>query len=249
MIRTWKILPRFFLQQICVSLIRSLDFYCMGAPQCVQKNTLLFSSDLGSSTFIFLNRKFEQRRIVITNKEIFIALVNEEVTRELIPLLEIITVEEQGGKDEDPAVDPDGTTSTLTHSRSLRLQPAKSNGRLDSADDAVASTSFATARHADTIKIITKEDGYNAGRSYFLQISSHTTRLQVIGLLNKHISLLRRKAEARSKFKRSQDSVKRVINSSTFQALSALLIVAVPPPPAQKSQQRPHPMKASRPRP
>jgi hypothetical protein len=195
------------------------------------KDILLFSSDIGSSTIVFFNRKFEQRRIVITNKEIFIALVNEEVTRELIPLLEIISVEEQGGKDEDPAVDPDGSVSTPTRSRSLRLQPSKSNSRIDPADDAGASTSFATVRHADTIKIITKEDGYNAGRSYFLQVSSRTTRLQIMGLLNKHISQMRKKAEARSKFKQSQDSVKRIINSSAFQAVSALLIVAVTPPP------------------
>jgi hypothetical protein len=162
------------------------------------------------------------RRIVITNKELFIALVNDEVTRELIPLLEIISVEEQGGKDESLAAELD--THKLMFGQSFR-----SNGRSDTAEDVTASTSLATSRHADTIKIMTKEGGYNAGRAYYLQASSHATRLQIIGLLNKYISHLQRNAEVRSKFKQSQDSVKRVINSSAFQLASSLLIVAVTP--------------------
>jgi hypothetical protein len=184
---------------------------------------------LSHSPFNSINRKFEKRRIVITSKEIFIALVDDEVTRELIPLLEIISVEEQGSKEEGNAVEPEGPAN-LSRSRSLRGPSLKPSGRADSADDAAASTSFATARHADIIKIVTKEDGYNAGRAYFLQVDTHSTRMQIVGLLNKYILQLRKKTEARSKFKQSQDSVKRVINSNAFQAASGLLIVAVTSP-------------------
>ena len=185
-------------------------------------------------------RRFETRRIVITSNELLIALVNDEVIRERIPLLEIISVEEQGRKDESPAAEPNASTPALARSRTMSGTSFKANGRADSADDSGMSTSFTTTRHADSIRIITKEGGYNAGRSYFLQASSRAMRMQIMGLLNKYISHTRRDAEVRSKFKQSQDSVKHVINSSAFQFTSSLLIVAV----TSQSPNQPHSMQA-----
>ncbi len=90
-------------------------------------------------------------------------------------------------------------------------------------------------RHA--LQIRTDTDGYNSGRTYYLQASSDEQCADLVGQLTKQVKVARKKALARTRFQKSQETVRRVYESAPCQALVATLIVAVSPrrPPAAPS--------------
>lgn len=116
------------------------------------------------------------RRIVITSKELYIALLEDEITRDLIPLCDVESVEEIG----EPQADHHGGAHNLSRGKSIRPPTSKQNGHADSADDGEnASKVFSNSRHANVLKITTIEGGYNAGRTYSLQAPSRESCAQV----------------------------------------------------------------------
>lgn len=77
----------------------------------------------------------------------------------------------------------------------------------------------------NAFRIRTKQDGYNAGRSYFFRMDGDLASLiQSIVLVSKAAA---RKANARPRWVFAQDSARYLYNSSWFQGVAAFLIIAV----------------------
>ncbi len=116
---------------------------------------------------LFQHSRFEKRRIVITTKELYIALLEDEITRDVIPLNEVVNLEELNN-DLPPENGAGGQAQAPVSQRSKSLRTAPLNSEV-----------FTMARHSNVIKISTIEGGYNAGRGYSLQAPSRETSAQV----------------------------------------------------------------------
>ena len=76
-------------------------------------------------------------------------------------------------------------------------------------------------------QIETTEDGYNAGRTYKIQMKSEKDFGAAVDDLAKLCRIARDKAESKSKFKKIQDRVSKVFDSDTVQGIFSVLIFAV----------------------
>ena len=93
---------------------------------------------------------------------------------------------------------------------------------------------LAQSRLSNVLQIKTAADGINSGRTYYMSTRSSPNAKECRQALVKQLSTqsrrARRKAEAKSRFRRSQDKVKAVQTSMPFQLCMAALIVAVSQP-------------------
>ena len=88
-----------------------------------------------------------------------------------------------------------------------------------------------TARlFVNALQIATVPDGYNSGRSYYLQAGSSQLKQEVSSQLQSLVYAARKKAEVQTHFGQAQASVRRVYVSKPFQYGAALLITAVRAP-------------------
>ena len=88
-----------------------------------------------------------------------------------------------------------------------------------------------TARlFVNALQIATVPDGYNSGRSYYLQAGSSQLKQEVSSQLQSLVYAARKKAEVQTHFGQAQASVRRVYVSKPFQYGAALLITAVREP-------------------
>ena len=104
-----------------------------------------------------------------------------------------------------------------------------------SAESESAYRSFlAQSRLSNVLQIKTAADGVNSGRTYYMSTRSSPNAKECRQALVKQLSTqskrARRKAEAKSRFRRSQDKVKAVQSSMPFQLCMAALIIAVSRP-------------------
>ncbi len=106
-------------------------------------------------------------------------------------------------------------------------QPAARQNRIKSAD--TVKTRF---RHA--LQLQTVEDGYNSGRTYYLQASSDERCKTVCDSIARHARRARRAADAQSRLRRAQRVVLAVYESAPFQSAIAVLILAVRAPRARE---------------
>jgi hypothetical protein len=90
------------------------------------------------------------------------------------------------------------------------------------------------ANLSNSLQIKTTLDGLNSGKTYYLSTRSSTdpeqTRLSVVLQLRAIVMSARRKAEAKSRFQKSQEKVQLVQSSLAFQLCMALLIMVVMQP-------------------
>ena len=85
-----------------------------------------------------------------------------------------------------------------------------------------------TARlFVNAFQVATIADGYNSGRSYYLQAESSDVKQRVITQLQALTESARKRAEVKSLFRKAQDRVRKVYVTRIFQTSAALLIVAV----------------------
>jgi hypothetical protein len=111
---------------------------------------------------------------------------------------------------------------------SARDQTGHMNLAQESENPASAHTTKGESANAKkTFLIETSEDGYNAGRMYILQVKTEKDFKAIIEDLTRLCKIAREKAEARSKFKKTQDRVSKIFNSNLVQGFFSLLIVAV----------------------
>jgi hypothetical protein len=73
----------------------------------------------------------------------------------------------------------------------------------------------------------THPEGYNSGRTYYLQAESKASCQDITRKLSQYSAAAQEKAHARSVFAQAQRKVDKVYRSTIFQTLIALLIVAV----------------------
>ena len=153
-----------------------LNWDCLSTGILVALNTNISTEDhIHIHTVTWYScRRYETRRIVITTKDLYIALCKDEITRDIIPLSEIVKIEELNTAKDDP---PEPASAPLAASRAKSIRPTqpKPNGNTETPEDNTTSMLFSTARHANVIKITTIQGGYNAGRSYSLQAPSSDT--------------------------------------------------------------------------
>jgi exonuclease VII small subunit len=89
---------------------------------------------------------------------------------------------------------------------------------------------------ADSSKVETKEmelmietslDGYNSGRTYYLQAETTALRQDIIKKISQYSTKAYEKAHAQSTLRRAQLRVRKVYQSLLFQRFTAFLIVSV----------------------
>jgi hypothetical protein len=134
---------------------------------------------------------WEERRIVYTKDEICIAFVGEDTVRDMVPLAEVLAVEELGSdyvKDiSDPRRTHTSISSTIPGSKLFHAR------------------SIHGIHHvATTIKLVTKEKGYNSGRTYYLQPKMQQESEHLVQELVRLTDIARKKAEGKTRFHNSQ---------------------------------------------
>ncbi len=77
------------------------------------------------------------------------------------------------------------------------------------------------------LMIETSADGYNSGRTYYLQAENQASRQDIMRKISYNSTLASEKAHAQSSFSRAQRRVLRVYRSEVFQKFVASLIVSV----------------------
>ena len=164
---------------------------------------LLFKICLNSVIKCYLARTYEQRRLIITKRNIFLGHQTKEQLIDYIPLEDVIGVDDMDGITEEE--DSDG----------------QHKGKVASLDKAASTIS--------AFQIRTDPLGYNCGRKYCMQAASDAHCAELLEFISDLAKKARHLKDLRTKtfFQRSQDRVKAVYSSVYFQTFSALLILMV----------------------
>ncbi len=116
--------------------------------------------------------------------------------------------------------------------RKQRLQSRKnsmfqhnSNNKMEAEEESDKNSTSKLIGNA--FQIATDTNGYNSGRSYYLQTASANQKQEIIAHLKTLATSARKKAEVKSLFRKTQDRVRAWYISRPFQSGAALLIVAV----------------------
>jgi hypothetical protein len=83
------------------------------------------------------------------------------------------------------------------------------------------------SKDANELMIETHPEGYNSGRTYYLQAESKAFCRQVVQQLNHYCKEAHERANAQTTFARAQHYVGKMYRSTIFQNLVAILIIAV----------------------
>ncbi len=147
---------------------------------------------------------WDRRRIVFTKKIITFSNVSDDSIIDIIPLHDITCIRD---------------TSILAEISADDI--SELNGTAGSSDDNTAISS------KNVFEIETSPAGYNSGRKYQIKAKSNLEFRAIHGDLTKLSTTAREEAEAKSKFKKSQDRVGKIYNSNPVQRFLAILIFAV----------------------
>jgi hypothetical protein len=175
---------------------------------------------------MFAYRLWQARRVVVTKDVISFALIGDDNEIDFVPLADVGSVEEMHGMDD---LESNQVPRRL---RDLKLMQSSMNavnfsgsGILDgNAEPRAENTS---QLFVNAFQIATIPNGYNSGRSYYLQAESSDLEHQVMTQLRTLATIARKKAEARSSFRKSQDRARAIYTAKPFQIGASLLIVAV----------------------
>ncbi len=107
---------------------------------------------------------------------------------------------------------------------SARDQTGHSNLELENENK---SSSVNSESAKNIFQIETTEDGYNAGRTYKIQVKSEMDFGAAVDDLSQLCRTARDRAKTKSKFKRIQDRVSKVYDSDSVQGIFSVLISAV----------------------
>ena len=83
------------------------------------------------------------------------------------------------------------------------------------------------AKEPLALQIATIAEGYNSGRPYYIQLENNQSLQILKNLLLKNSKAARKRAEARTTFRRIQYAVRKVYDSQPFQIFVASLIAGV----------------------
>ncbi len=144
--------------------------------------------------------------MVITERMIAFAHVNDEALVDKIPVDEIVSIE--------GVVNQRVTAEKIPVVKSANMMSSLKNLGIQS-DDVT-----------DTLRISTHSDGHNAGRDYFLRATSPTLCEELIGKLNEYSDAAKR-ADSSSRIAIFHQKLKMVYVSEKFQSIAAVLIILV----------------------
>lgn len=147
-------------------------------------------------------RSWDKRRIVFTKKIIAFANVNDDGVLDIVPLHEVKHVRDTSLQNEIMAEDDS------------QFDGSSENDN----DDTVKKNVF---------EIETIPEGYNSGRVYQIQAASAHDFRTLLNSLTNLSNTAREDAEAKSRFKKSQQRVGKVFNSNIIQRALAVLVFAV----------------------
>jgi hypothetical protein len=144
--------------------------------------------------------------MVIAKDMIYFALVDEDSVVDCIPLHEISQIKRMG---------LDGGTEQVHSTHAKSFFQGSSHLQLSS------------NLFFRTVRVDTHPDGYNSGRTYYLQASSDEELTRLNNLLTDYTKDARKRYEAKSVLERSQTKVRKFFHSPGFQCAAAFFILAV----------------------
>jgi hypothetical protein len=158
------------------------------------------------------------RRMVLTKKDLFLGLEEQDEIRDRIPLHEIDEVSFK----QDREADGDGAEAIKTPSDFGISGPRQATrGGLQKVK------TVSTYRFFNGFQIETVKDGFNSGRAYHAQAETKEECNLVVTTLKKYARLAKQANLNANRFERSQKLMLRLYSSFFFQALSAILILTV----------------------
>ena len=159
----------------------------------------------------------------MTKDVISFALIDDDDEIDFVPLAEVGSVEEMHGMEDLESSQGSRRFRDMKFSQSSIISPGSAvfDGN---ADQRAENTS---QLFVNAFQIFTVPDGYNSGRSYYLQAESSDLEHNVITQLRTLAISARKKAEARSSFRKTQDRARAIYTAKPFQIVASLLIVAV----------------------
>ena len=163
----------------------------------------------------FYLQEWQKRRLVCSRSKMYFCLPDEDVVRDSIPLEEIIAVEFMGN----------GKKARLSD-RSFSSVPSHIGSRESGVVNPFHQHDPTVTSH-ESFQIRTVENGYNSGRTYYIQVQPKNDLDATISMIKVLVNSARKKAEVASRYNRAKLVARSVYDSSTFQMLSALLIILV----------------------
>ncbi len=185
-----------------------------------------------------------------SDSRLFFALSGEDLVRDQIPLNEIKSVVimheskeleellstlgvDRPGRPSVSAVSSRRRSSNNTTRRASLIAAYMSLPTNSSfhEDDAAGSRTSALFK---AFQIHTIPNGFNSGRTYYLQAHSNSTCETIVQQLQAHAAAAHARGAKASRMMRAQAAFRKVHDSAPFQLLSALVIITVPPAPAPR---------------
>jgi voltage-gated sodium channel len=153
--------------------------------------------------------------LVLTKKDLFLGLEDQDEIRDHIPLHEVSLVSLK----QDRESDNDGAeTMKTTHD-------FKVSGEISQAKGLLKAKTIAAFRFFNGFQIETIQNGFNSGRTYHAQAETKEECNLIFTTLNKYVKLARQADRNATRFERSQKVLLRLYNSFVFQSICALLIL------------------------
>jgi hypothetical protein len=166
---------------------------------------------------------------VIWTKETFYICRDPKMV-DKIPLHEVLCVTEM--KDEIEGLRP--TSNRAIFSSGFGESRSKSDVHPEKPGDGFAQkqkTFSIQGNLSNILQIKTIADGFNSGRTYYFSTREGTnpelSRQKIIAKLSENVVKAQRKAEAKSRFQKSQEPIQRLQKSMLFQTAVAVLIMMV----------------------
>ena len=175
--------------------------------------------------------------------KLFFALRGEDLIRDQIPLEEIVSVDiMQESKDLEDLLSTLGTDlpgrasiGAIGAASNKNRRPSNKNKRSSIISNYISfPSSLNLLKTEDSIgispkafQIHTEPEGFNSGRTYYLQARTGQECEIIVEQLKKYAAVARAKGETASRIRRAQGHARLVHDSRTFQTLSALVIITV----------------------
>jgi hypothetical protein len=167
--------------------------------------------------------------MVWTQDLIFFAREADSTTVDTIPLNEILSVSAMSDTLSNGAKRSHSIMSIMSQDEDAMESALKTSEKRE--NDVVKlgrlSSSGLNGRLDRIFQIKTIAEGFNSGRTYYLEAESVPTRRSIVPQLDAAIKSSKQRAEARSVFERLQGRVKGIYNSNLFQGAMALFIILV----------------------
>ncbi len=130
--------------------------------------------------------------------------MNDDAVIDIIPLHEVLMIRDMSFYNE---IADDGSEFNVTATSDEEKSTAESN--------------------KNQFQIETSPQGYNSGRVYLIEVNSAQRFRVLLEDLTKLSTTAREEAEAKSRFKKTQDKVGKVFNSDIVQRILAIMIFGV----------------------